>query len=253
VRWRISEGLRRVRSSLDRAHQERPRGWRALLLPLAGPRPDDPIAVPAPAPATGAAAKVIVIGGAAALGIAGALLWMSGRTAGPETRPSVAAAASPTPASDRTRNTRQEERTMTRNPGTKAAALFGVVLPALVASAEGSKPLPRDEAIAFCVEQREWILQKCKQEYADLLVSRTPPDQRAAKREEWLKKIEEGGKGPLEPRKQKCAAELDKGTQLASISNYGDREAIRTCQKEADCNVALACAQKVMFGKKPKP
>jgi hypothetical protein len=141
---------------------------------------------------------------------------------------------------------------MTKNPGKNAAVLFGVVLPALVATAEGQKPLPRDEAIAFCVEQREWIVQKCKDEFADMLVERVPPDLREAKKKDWLKKLEEGGTGPVEPRKQKCAEELDKKAQLASISTYAGRDAIRACQKESDCKTALACARKYMFGPPPK-
>jgi hypothetical protein len=131
----------------------------------------------------------------------------------------------------------------------QAAALFGVVLPALVASADGAQPLPREDAIAFCIEQREWVADKCANEFADLLTERVPPDKRARVREKAMQEIKEGGTGPLEPRQKARAAELDKGRQLAQISTYAGREAIRACQQQTDCKTALACGQRVMFGK----
>jgi hypothetical protein len=250
VRWRISEGLRRLRERLDDAHGGRRASWRALLMPLAGPATSGEGGAMRPR-SLPLAAKLAVLGATAAVvGVAGTALWLH---RGERTTPTTTGAASATAQlSTATPSNRQEERTMNK-PGTKTAAFFGVVLPALAASAEGAKPLPRDEAIAFCIEQREWIVQKCKEDFADLLVERVPPDKREARRKEWLKKLEEGGAGPLEVRKQKCAEELDKKAQLASISTYAGRDAVRACQKESDCKVALACARKFMFGGSPKP
>jgi RNA polymerase sigma factor (sigma-70 family) len=251
VRWRISEGLRRLRQRLDEEQRAEARSWRALLLPLVAPeapaRPPAPAAVPSRLPQVALTAAA-----ASAVGLA---IWMAVPHARRSPDPSTAPAARAAPVSPSTRprtlDPDTEERTM-KNAASKTAALFGIVLPALVASAEGQKPLPREEAITFCVEQREWIVQKCKEDYADLMVSRTPPERREAARKEWLQKLEEGGSGPLPPRREKCAAELDKGAQLASISTYAGREAIQACQKQTDCKAALACAQKYMFGANAK-
>jgi len=249
VRWRISEGLLRLRERLDEAHGGRPDAWRALLLPLCQPMS----ATPAPAKRPRLLhprAKVALVGaGAVAAGALGVALW-KGRSAAPPVAAEVAGQTAPLSA--RAQTPTVEKETMRKNAGTKAAALFGVVLPALVAGAESAKPLPREEAIAFCVEQREWIAQKCLDDYADLMVERTPPENRATAREEWKKKLIDGGTGPLQPRQEKCAAELDKKAQLASISNYVARDAIRACQKDSDCKTAIACAKKVMFGQNAK-
>jgi hypothetical protein len=219
-----------------------------LLLPLAGPGLPARSHGSASPRASGSPVKAVALAaGATALGVAGAVLFLNVRA---PSAPGSFAADPGERTSDGTPTPAQEERAMSKNAGTKAAALFGVVLPALVASAQEAKPLPRDEAIAFCVQQREWIFERCREEYADLMVSRLPPEKRATAREGWLKQIQEGGSAPLEVRQQKCAAELDKKTQLASISNYADRDAILTCQKESDCKVALACGHKVIFGKK---
>ena len=257
VRWRVSEGLRRLRLRLDEAHGGRREAWRALVLPLTVASP--PAAAPGPGararPGVGGGGSGAAIGaGVLALGLVVVALW---KGAGPWRAPDpardrVASARVAPSAAPTTQRPEAEPMTM-KKPTTKAAALFGVVLPALVASAEGAKPLPRAEAIAFCIEQREWIVQKCRDEFADLLVERVPAEQREAARAKWLKEITEGGTGPLEPRQQKCAAELDKKAQLASISTYAARDAIRACQREPDCKVALPCGLQVMFGQGPKP
>jgi hypothetical protein len=245
VRWRISEGLRRLRERLDERHGGQRDAWRALLIPLvdgAAPGPSAPKAVSTVAPRW----AVLGIG---ALAVTGALTTVLIRTTRPP--PSVASALHQRGAAGAGPPSSQEAEPMKNKQATKAAALFGVVIPALVAGAEASKPLPRDEAIAFCVEQREWIVQKCKEEYADLMVERVPPERREARRKEWLKKLEEGGSGPLGPRQQKCAEELDRKAQLASISTYAGRAAIRACQQENDCQKALTCVRQLMFGPPP--
>lgn len=126
------------------------------------------------------------------------------------------------------------------------ATFFGVVLPTLVAGADAGKPLSRDEAIDQCVKWRERAL-PCKQEMADIMMERVPPERRAAAREKFLKEMEEGGRAPLDVRKAKCAAELDRKGWLALMTR-ADWAGIETCfAEEKTCKAALACGRVIIF------
>ena len=232
IRWRIHEGLERLRLLLDREHGGRREGWRSLLLPLAGPVPTGTArggSVSTPI----AAAKLAALG----LGAAGVLglVLAQGRAPAPLQRPAPLT-AEPTAST----TTSEEERTMMRNTS-RAVALFGVLLPALAASAEDSARLSPVETIDFCIEMREKMA-ACKDVVADIRSSRVPADKREGTRQMILKEITEDGTGPLEPRKAKCATDLKlpKAIWISHI-NKADVRAIRSCDIDKDCKMGVAC------------
>ena len=135
----------------------------------------------------------------------------------------------------------------------RAAALFGVVLPALVAGAEESgKTLTKEESIDFCVDMREKTAE-CKEEFADHFASMGPPERREAIRKKVLEELVADGTGPREPRRQKCAAQAER--KPPSYKQEDVKEA-RKCFAEKDCKTAFACLKplidKQMQRKPPK-
>jgi RNA polymerase sigma factor (sigma-70 family) len=243
VRWRINQGLVSLRARLDQEHQGQRRTWAVVLLPLAGPETP-------PLPAGPAAVSKLVFTTLAAttlMGV-GAALWM-GRARPPSTPPkSVAGQLSP----DHTaKTTPDQEESMTR-ARTKLAAFFGVALPALVAAAQDEKPLSRDENIAFCMEFRERTV-VCKEElshlFAEMAPPSTTPEQRERIRQKALKEIEQDGTGPVEPRRAKCAASVDRGFSFTQ----GEVKAGRACMAEKDCKKSVACMRPHMEAKHKKP
>jgi RNA polymerase sigma-70 factor (ECF subfamily) len=136
VRWRLSEGLRRVRARLDEVHGRNRETWRAILpLPAA--------AAAAPCLDAGTKARgwfrartaAWLAGGALVPALVAGLLL--GRPAGD---PGGIGAAAP---GDGERTERAETPEL-RNHRNGATTLFGVVLPALLASADaaGAPPGP---------------------------------------------------------------------------------------------------------------
>ena len=262
VRWRINEGLRRLRQRLDQAYGGQRDTWRAVLLPLVDvPHASPPLPPPTMSPA--AAPKVVLLGLAGLLaGGAAGWLWLNrgvmpasstqGLAVAPDApRPTIARSF---PQPDRPpADPKPKEETTMKNTATKMAALLSVALPALMASAESAKPLTREQAIDFCVEFRENAV-PCKDDVADLLVARVSADKRAAFRKKALQEIVDDGTGALETRKAKCAAELEKKSWLAKATQ-ADRGAIRACQAQKECKAAIACGMKVVLevGKSASP
>jgi RNA polymerase sigma-70 factor (ECF subfamily) len=236
VRWRVNEGLRRLRQRLDEAHGGQRDAWRSVLV-LAGA----PGAGRATAPAVRApmATRALIGLGALATGAIGLVLWTQTASA---PSPPPATVSAPTAAAVNPKPTTAEERQMQMKksrPGT--ATFFGILLPALVASAEDSKRLTPDETIDFCVEMREKQF-TCKEVIADVRVSRVPADKREGSRRMVLKEITEDGTGPLEPRKAKCATDLKlpKAAWIGFLTK-ADVAAIRSCNVEKDCKNGVAC------------
>jgi RNA polymerase sigma-70 factor (ECF subfamily) len=244
VRWRINQGLAQLRARLDEDDGAHQRGWRLVLLPLAGHEPA------APGPGVTAASPVLkvlsAVGLTAALG-GGAALWFA-RPA-PQARPQPPAAVS----RDTTTKTvtPEEEETMTQSRMKKLAVFFGVAVPAMVAAAQDEKPLSRDEAIGFCVEFRERTV-VCKEElshmFADMVPPGTSPEAKEKIRQKALKEIEEDGTGPLEPRRAKCARSIDRGLSF----NEGDVKTGRACMAEKDCKKSVACIRPLFEAKHKK-
>jgi RNA polymerase sigma factor (sigma-70 family) len=245
VRWRISEGLRRLRQRLDEAHGGRREAWSAVLLSL-------PIA-----PAARVGRNIALLGaGTVALGLLGGLLCAARGepTAAVEAAgaPSPAALASQAPADPSGPSLPMprsqpptKEHPMMRDKLKKAVVLFGAALPALVAGAEQrGKPLARDEAIAACLEFKEKSL-ACKEELADHFAAMVPPERRAKIREKAMAEMVAEGSGPLEPRRNKCASDVDgkeKGPMPFGIFTDRDLAAVRACEKESECKKRVECA-----------
>src|SRR5262245_46049540 len=119
-----------------------------------------------------------------------------------------------------------------------AALPFVLALSALPARAgDASKPLPRDQAIATCVAYKEKAV-ACKEELADFFAGFAPADQRPRFREKALQEIVAEGTGPLAPRQDKCAKDVEK-----SPLTEADRAAMETCSAVKDCHAAIECAK----------
>ncbi len=244
ARWRIAEGLRRLRARLD--ERESVGRWRAMLAPLVpGARAPEDGAAAAPA-LPGLRPLPLAAAGSAVAGI-GLAVWLLGgagqapRGPAPLT-PLAAAAPTPLPSAS---PPNEENATMTRtrknSRTTGAAALFGVALPALVAGAEAQDRSPtRQEGITACVEFKEKTV-RCKAELADYFATFAPAEHREKLRRKAAEEIEEEGTGPLAPREAKCAAAVD-GT--SGKAEYWS--AMRPCSDEPDCAKVVTCASPIM-------
>lgn len=245
VRWRITEGLARLRTRLDEAADGDRERWQAWLLPLASPASPRPSPGPAsshpasPLPWLGAMLAVAVGGGAA--------FWTGRSGRAREQRPSAVATAkislthhSESPRLERT-DTKEDE--MMRAKVKQAAALFGVAIPALVASADtGGRELSRDEHITFCVQRWEKMA-ACKDEFAAHFSDKLPVERREVHRAKFMKQVLEAGTGPVEPRREKCAASIDRVQPVVTASEVTKA---RACFAEPDCKTVVACMKPMM-------
>jgi RNA polymerase sigma-70 factor (ECF subfamily) len=241
VRWRINEGLRRLRERLDHAHGGQRDRWRALLLPLSGGLGGDRDLDGSTAAVPGA--KWLLPGlGTAAIGVVlVGMLSMRIRVSAPlapRVSPARASAAVMSP-QGRAGGGKAESAGGGATSGVRA--LVGVTLPALVAGAEQSRQLTPPEALDFCVEMRERSL-VCKEVLADIRVARVPREAREASRRLVLQEIVEDGTGPVERRRAKCAADLQlPGAFWIALLTRADVSAIRDCHVEKDCKMGIAC------------
>jgi RNA polymerase sigma factor (sigma-70 family) len=248
VRWRISEGIRRLRERLDQQQGGR-QAWRAALLPIAAPHTRGGAALPVPSPRL----VPLALGAGAAALVAGAFLVAGTRlpsdraarpavvTDGDRTAPARPIAPQQ-PAPPRT--TRTKEDAMRTENLKRAVAFLGVALPALLASAEQKRHPLTEQGIDLCVATRERSF-ACKEEFADALIARRnpPPEQRAAWRRKAIEKITADGSGPLEPRRDRCAAMVLPGppppTEKAGLERI--RKRLDECTAQPDCTARVAC------------
>jgi RNA polymerase sigma factor (sigma-70 family) len=260
VRWRISEGIRRLRERLDE-QQSGPQAWRAALLPIAAPR------ARAARPSGSPSLVPLALGAGAVAIVAGALLVARLRPAADRAeRPALVAGGDRTaparpvapqaPSPPRATETREEA--MRRENLKRAAAFLGVALPALVAGAGEKRDPVTEEGIDLCVATRERTLE-CKEEYADAIIAHysPSPERQAALRRKVIEKITAEGSGPLEPRREKCAAMAMPGppppTEKAGLERM--RKAIDECFAQPECTARVACLIKLypLDGKPPAP
>ncbi len=130
VRWRLSEGLRRVRARLDEAHGGNRETWRAiLLLPLPAPAAA-PVPPGAARASTSFSARTVTWMASAALVPA----LVAGLLLGRSSEPASVARTAPPPEPP---NQPEETTRMTSNQN-RMTTLFGLVLPALVASGDAA-------------------------------------------------------------------------------------------------------------------
>jgi RNA polymerase sigma factor (sigma-70 family) len=256
VRWRLSEGLRRLRQRLDDAHGGKRAAWAALV--TAGPGPSGRASGVAGGSALAGGPPLWLGAGVMALGLLTGLVAIALREPahllGDPGRAAATAAAGPTNPGAPTNPTPgpqpvTKEDPMMREKVKMAVALFGTALPALVAGADqGGKPLPREELIAVCVEFKEKAL-VCKEELADHFAAFAPPERREKIRAKALQEIVQEGSGPLEPRQKKCAEDVDpKGKKPMSFGalTEPDVAALRICEKETDCKKRVECGMAVL-------
>jgi RNA polymerase sigma-70 factor (ECF subfamily) len=255
VRWRITEGLSRLRARLDQAAGGDPERSRAWLLAVGAPSGDG---MGDPRGLTGAAkpvrrsgiahggAALFVVGGVACLIVAGATIATRAfRSHGHVDRPRASAS---NPTFDK-KPTAKEDQTM-QTKLRQAAVLFGAALPALVASAKsGGRELTRDENIAFCVHRWERMA-ACKEEFADYFAGKQPPERREYHRARFITKAIEAGTGPIEPRQQNCAESVDR---VQPKMTTGDIEKLDSCLAKTDCKAMVECMTPSLDNAPPKP
>ena len=247
IRWRISEGLKRLRQRLDEKHAGGRQAWRALLLPII----PDRSRINAPAVAAGGAGPGAgtIAGVAGAMVVVGAAVWWLAAAPGPPD-PSVASPGGPareitTPRNQQ--NNQPEDRAMSSKGLKTVTVLFGVAIPALVAGAEKQADSAlREAAISGCVTLREKVFE-CDAAFAELFIKDAPPERRNALRGKALEEIANDGAGPIEPRRQKCAAVIDKSPAPTSKEQIaGFENAINGCWSKGDCKERADCLWPIM-------
>jgi RNA polymerase sigma-70 factor (ECF subfamily) len=241
VRWRLSEGLERIRTGLDARHRGERSRWRALLpgAPGVGARRGTPAPIRpvTPLKLTGG----LVAGALALSGVA--TWWMAARHARPAASPSPAVTARTVPARGNSPHPYPEDPSMLDKQRTlaRATAFFTLALPALVAGAEnGPQRMLRDERIDSCMEIHQQIF-ACDQEFADLFVKDVPAERRSAARRKVLADIARDGTGPEGPRREACAASVDKGPPPTpeQVKLFGS--VLGDCRAKSDCKARAAC------------
>jgi RNA polymerase sigma factor (sigma-70 family) len=232
VRWRISEGIARLRSRLlgeTGGDPVRLRGW---LLAVVGPPPS-----PRPTAASAATMTMTIVGSTLATVVGVAIAIWSPRSH----RQSGAQQAVITGLGRDTSMERGDD--IMRIKTKHAAVLFGTALPALVASAQsGGRELSRDEHIEFCVHRWERMA-ACKEGFADHFAGKQPPERREAHRLRFIEMATEAGTGPIEPRRQKCAASVDKVQPTMTAAAVSE---VERCLAETDCQAMLACMKPIL-------
>jgi hypothetical protein len=257
VRWRLAEGLRRLREQLDGEFGGDRERWSRALIPAAFPHG-------APSARPRLAVRFVPIGATLTVMLGGGA-WLL-RPGGADTR-AVAPAAPETRFAVGARSRRQPETetaAMTRERARKAALFRNVALPALIASAaseEGQETPPVDNEHAeqllmtFCLESNA-VMYECKERFADAIVEaiavgrKTSPEDRARYRQSFLRDIDELGAGPLAQRRARCKSKLDSLAQggkappwpNAGVQGIADLiSLIRSCKPERPCAERLAC------------
>jgi RNA polymerase sigma-70 factor (ECF subfamily) len=237
VRWRINEGLRRLRERLDDAHQGRRQEWRVLLFPVSGQRDLPPV----PWLATAALPGALLV-----VAVAGVTLV---RVQAPEREMSrvehAAVAAPPAP------KQREETNMMTAEQRRRLGTLVGAALPALIAgshaAADPVDPGFLDAAADHCVQMREKVFE-CKDAFAQAFVDKhnPPPERRAAMLARTLEEIVADGSGPLPPRKKACEQTVQKmlrpeNEKVLRDKLEGMRKLLAFCAAKSDCAERVEC------------
>jgi RNA polymerase sigma factor (sigma-70 family) len=246
VRWRINEGVRRLRERLDAAYAGerggRPR-WAGLLLPLAGPQARK---IPTWSP------RAPVIAGGAAVGLAAAVLLLAPARSKP-VNTDAATLARPTEPTSIAPNHNPKERPMTDETRRTMRTLVGVALPALVAgAAQAADPKAGDPALIAaategCVQMREKVYE-CKDAFAEAFVNqrKPPPEQRATLLARAQEEIAADGAGPLEPRRKACEATVSKFMKPGDTESLqrrldGMKKMLAFCSAKSDCAERVEC------------
>jgi RNA polymerase sigma factor (sigma-70 family) len=286
IRWRVSEGVRRLRQRLDEDHGGARARWAGLLAPLVG--------LPAPAPASAAASGAPVPPAAARMPApavasrvpfwlgatlsAGALglgvVWVVGAHLRPGGDLHGAGPGGDLislfhhETTSGPKRPESEDASMKRERLKQAARLFGVVLPLLGAGAsQAAEDQKLEEAvIAACLELHEKIYE-CREAFADATIDLraahgrkpVPPQERARVREKQIKEAVEMKAAPMERKRALCQHMMSRVGPLGREGVERHQTTLRSCYTKADCKERVACIMPVLAEvhgadvKKPPP
>jgi RNA polymerase sigma factor (sigma-70 family) len=234
IRWRINEGVRRLRERLDRDCGER---WIRVLLPLA--RAD-----------RGRGGRVLRAAGLTST-VGAVAVWIAvslptAKHTRPALEPGGPASEEPTktPAAPRPA-TESEADTMRQARMKQTAALFGVVLPALGAVAADNESLRR-EAVDACVEMDEKAYE-CRDVYTEArAASQVPlPEKRARLRDLDVREMNERA-GSGERRRQWCQQRSSQMEPADLQKLKAILPKLRACYPEKDCAKRVDCMLDVL-------
>jgi hypothetical protein len=79
---------------------------------------------------------------------------------------------------------------------------------------------------------------------ANHFVKDVPPEQRAKFKQKAIKDLKAEGSGPIEPRRRKCAEDVDeaeRGRPPFGLFKRADLAALEACDKEPACPARVAC------------
>jgi RNA polymerase sigma factor (sigma-70 family) len=256
VRWRINEGLRRLRERLDQDHGGDRQRWAGVLAPLAGlDRP-----VPAPvtlAPGGRLPLRLALAGVTGAVGIA---IWVvaahppAGRGSDPASGSEVHALFHGQQTAEQPRP-EKEDPIMKRERLKQVAVLLGVVLPALGAGAGQTEDDRKLEqlAIAACVEMNEKSYE-CREEFVDAFVelraghSRKPmtAEEQAKMRDKAMRDLVERGSGPMERKRAVCEKLIGQMGPRALQGVKTHHPTLQSCYTRNDCKERVACIMPII-------
>ena len=264
MRWRINEGLRRLRERLDQDHGGVRQRWAGVLAPLAGlpNAPPSPPGPAGPAPLPGTLRLPLWLAAAAVASAVGIAVWVVGvhrRPAGVDGTTSSdphaifhgdqmtgPAGQAPPP---------KEDQTMKRERLKQAAVFFGLVLPALGAGAgqaEDDRKL-EELAVAACVEMNEKSYE-CREEFVDAFLElrlshaeKQPTDaERAKMRDKAMRDLVDRGSGPMERKRAICQRMI---SQMGARAREGVRShhpSLQSCYSQNDCKQRVACIMPII-------
>jgi RNA polymerase sigma-70 factor (ECF subfamily) len=261
VRWRLKQGLSRLRVRLDEEHGGT-EAWRAALAPIAAPARSAPSrGGGSPAPSARPPALTALMAGAGAIAVATAvvLLVSASRTPRDPDRRSAGASdprlarAMTSRAPDVSRAIADraavlEGDTMKTTQLKRVAAFLGVGLPAMVASARQTAAPPPQEIVDMCLTAQEKSF-ACKDEIVSAwLALRNPPEKhREAMRQKMLEELTAWGSGPLPSRREKCEQLVaSAGPANQAALNRDVMATMRACFARPDCPTRAACIGELM-------
>jgi len=258
ARWRISEGVRRLRERLDQEPGGRQR-WAGLLAPLAAPSQTPSSG---PAAAAGVGRLSLWLGAAAVTCVLGAgAVWLVGAH-----RPGVAGSHRAGESGhlhgffhdERTTGpgrSESEDETMRHERLKQAAVFFGAVLPALAAGAgqaEEDRKL-EEVAVAACVELNEKSYE-CREEFVDAFLDlqlahskkKMTAEERATQREKDLRDLTERGSGPIERKRAICQRMISQMGVRAKEAVKSVSPPLKSCYSKDSCKERVACIMPII-------
>ena len=246
VRWRINEGLRRLREELDQKSGGQRTRWTRALAPLASLPASRQALTLAGLLSSGLTLKVAGVGVITVLVFA--VLWLRGAhtSGGSGHGPLGSLSASAQGGGDETEEAKRKKEKLKR-----AAVLFGVVVPAL-ASAAGEVAL-EDAIINGCLEMQQRSFE-CKDAFVDAILElqlektggSLTPAQRAQVREVRLQVADKGMAVPLEQRREGCKSFVDQLEPPTRNVAYWKTRPLNACYAEQNCNARVQCMVAVL-------